>query len=812
MRYMFVLMLVMGIAILPAIVVNHISPATFETDLTTEIRIEVIQGVSYISETYLMYRPETYGDFSSVLMEHEVQDSLWISGYLPVTTAPTRGYEYYFKFQMIDGSVETLPVSEPEKNAYLIQPNIKTGDLSKEIILLNSEGKVRSSDGLVIAVSWLALEELIDNRTVNLIVNGKNVTQKAYIGSSMLLYRDATPKAGLTSYFVTAKTKDGKEFHSNTWTSDVIATGNPFNLPMNMKGTFRTGTNVYATAHDSTSTFGNDRDDGWADLEMLGYYKDLKLQAYSHLSTLQNSNIQNVNRFRMGIILPFWDTYFGDYSPYLTNLTMSNKNIRGIFTKLHSKNVAFTFTHGEILRTVESNEYLSPVTRDTIYVPGVFKQETIAARIQLGPDNGFYVGMTTTRNRDVISSLDSLDIFINESSGAVQRAFPKDNLVLSMDARLTIPKYNFVLGWEGAGSLFNANTYPGPFTQEDLSEYLDSTNVSINPADFQDIFVINTNMQPIPMSDKFPNPKSFLAWQVYLRNYLKNNMLNVSYSETGPSYRALSTTNTQRDVTQWQVSDQFTYRQFLFLGGGLSQNKDNMYKSKLETNIYNNFYIQGMVRIQQYPYLLASFTDSYSKNERNAEISALTDSTTEYSPYSPYKRNSRVYSFTLGYEFNNLPIAPSTVDFSWRTGNDYDKRQEPSKLLVKEYNYLTNNFSLGVRSRFKAIPLRTQFTLSNGKQDNTVSDITNSNINFVLKGEYWFWKNRIKPWIEYNTSILCGDQDSQAYNNIGFGVEANPFDYTTVSTSLGWRIYNNDDANNADYTTTAWHLVVAQRF
>lgn len=806
MRYALLVMVLISASWLSALVINHIPPSSFETDMTTEVRIEVIQGIAYISEAYLMYREHKSGEFISARMELESKESLWWRGYLPVTASPSSPYEYYFRFQLIDGSLETLPVFEPERNAYLLQPRIKPGDLTKDFILVSTEGTVRSGDGLVIAVSWFALEEAIDVQTVNLYLNGKNVTPRAYVGSSMLLYRDSSPKAGVYTYFLSAKTKDGQDFHSNTWSTVVISSGGMFNLPMNLQGTFRTGTSVYATANESPNTFGRDKDDGWANLELLGYHKNLQLQAYSHLSTRQNENSQHVNRFKLGVLFPFWSTYIGDYSPYLTHFTMSNRNVRGLFTKLHSRNAGISFTHGEMVRGIDGRQVIDPETKETTYTAGTFKQEAIAARIQLGPDNGLYFGITTARNRDIVSSLDSIYVFKAGQTEPIQQAFPKDNLVLSMDARLTLPKQNIIIGVEGAGSLYNSNTYNGAISQSGLEEYLD-TDIPFNPAAYEDIFIINTNMNPLPMSSDFRDPSSFLAWQAYLRNVFMNNMLNVNVTQVGSSFRSLSSSNAQRDVTQWSVFDQYTFRQYLFLGGGISRNKDNLSKSKIETNVFDNYYVQAMLRLPRYPYLLASYTNSNSKNEPNSQIVVSDDAL-----YNPYKRKSNVLSFTLGREFTELPVAVNNVDVGWRIGRDYAKTRDFSKALVKQYDYNTDNVSLSVSSRFVDIPLRTQVSVSYGTQENTVPDTGNNNLSFLMRGEYGLLKNRLKPWAEYRITSLSGDQDAQAYNYINLGLEARPLDTTSITTTLGWQIYNNDDKDNVDYTTTSWHLVITQRF
>lgn len=807
MKCMLIVLLLTFTSMLCAVVANHIPPAGFGAEQATELRVEIIQGIDEIYEAAIMYRIQDSETFQSIIMDRETPDSYWFRGSLPVTSAPDKAYEYYFKFTLNSGIVETMPVIEPEQHLFIVQPKAKAGDLSEDFILLSEQDAISARDGFIIAVSWYALEGLFVKNSINLYINGKNVTKRAEVGSFMLLYKDANPKPGVTTYYVTARTADGQDIFSKTWMTVIKASGQINVLPMNLRGTFNTGTNIFTTANDSTAyTFGSDRDDGWANLEMYGDYKDLQLRSYTYLSTLQNEDTQNVNKFRLGVLLPYWETYIGDYSPFMGNLTMSNRNIRGFYTRIHSRNVSWSFAHGEVVRKTDGNETTNPITKEVEYSAGVFKQEAIASRIQFGQDKGFYMGFTTTRNRDIISSLDSKYILKTTATDITQMVFPKDNLVLSMDARLTIPAQNIVLGFEGAGSLYNNNTLPGPMTKDELSDYIGS-DVDVSPETFQDIFIFNTNMQPLPMSKDFDDPTSFIAWQAYLRNFYWNNMINLSYTQVGPSFRALSTSYMQNDATQWLISDQYTYKQYLFVSGGVSQIKDNLTKTKMETNTYNNFYSQIMFRYPKYPYLLLAYTKSSGKNEVNDEI-VLTDSTL----YSPYKRNSNVFSLGLGHDFDMLPIAPTSVDIGWRTGTDDEKRAVSGKSLDKLYEFGTDNIYITFSSRFIEFPLKTQLTISNSIQDNVVEKEKNNNFNYLMRGEYWLMQNRIKPWAEYRITALGGDQDQQSYNYVTFGVDARPFVNTNVSSSLGWQIYNNNDQQNVDYTTTAWHLSVTQRF
>jgi hypothetical protein len=44
------------------------------------------------------------------------------------------------------------------------------------------------------------------------------------------------------------------------------------------------------------------------------------------------------------------------------------------------------------------------------------------------------------------------------------------------------------------------------------------------------------------------------------------------------------------------------------------------------------------------------------------------------------------------------------------------------------------------------------------------------------------------------------------------GADARPLESTTISTSVGWTSYKNDDLQDRDYVITAWHLNVSYRF
>lgn len=803
MKYILLLALVFCLAILPAIVVNHIPPLGFEPNQQQEIKLEVLQNWTELTEAVMYFRVQDTANYEQIIMVKEIPEGPWLSANLPVTTSPDKGYEYYFKFTMQNGSVETLPMVEADLRPYLINPQAKTGEETAGFILLSDDPIIMAKDGYTLAVSWFALDGDVDNATIAVFVNGKDVTNRTELSTNVLLYLDKAPRPGQTTAFVTAKTIDGKELHSATWTTVIKASGDITTLPMNLRGSVNAGTSVYTSEQDSSAVaFGSDTDDGWASVDLYGDYKKLSLNAYSYISTLENAQAQAVNRYRFGFMLPMWETYAGDYAPNITTLTMSNKNLRGLYSSFNSSYFGMTLAHGEMLRAVDGTKYMDGDS--TRYNPGTFKQEALAARMRLGNEKGFYLAFNTTRNRDIITSLDRQ--YVVEDT--TQIAFPVDNLVFSMDARLNMPGQNTMLGIEGAGSLYNRNTLPGAMTKDELTTYLgDNTDAPIDPSNFEDFFIINTNMQPLPISGSIKDPLAFAAWTAYYRSFWFNNLLNISYSHVGASYKALSANYLQQDATQLAITEQYNYKQFFFITGGFNQTKDNLAKHQLETNTFDSYFAQGLVRIPKYPYLSIAYTGSKGKNEKNDKIDS-----DDVSLYNPYKRASQQIAVGLGYDFEMLPVAPTNLSVGYKLGNDNEQRLDILGRFADVYDNDNSNISLNLTSKFIAIPLKTQLSLSSNQQDANQADESKSNMNLMAKGEYRLLQNRVLPWVEFRTTSLGGDQQSQAYNYFTLGVLARPLPDTNIETSLGWKSYNNNDRANVNYDTTTWRLNLSQRF
>ncbi len=801
MKQLLVLAALLWLASLPALVVNHVPPLGYESGRQQELRLEVLQGWSELAEGTLYYREQGGSWYQQSKLSRESPDGPWLTGVLPAA-APGRGYEYYFQFALANGDVATLPVAEAASRPFRLDPRSGLGEEEAAFVLLSDEPAIPASGGYVLAVSWYALEDELDLATLQVFVNGKNVNGRAVIGDNALVYRDAHPRPGQTTAYLTARTKGGRSLYSATWVTQIKASGRGSELPLNLRGAVNAGANVYVSAKDPGAVvWGSDKDDAWASLELNSEYKKLAVSAYSYLSTLDKDQPQSVNRYRLGLALPGWESYLGDYAPDLSKLTMSNKNLRGIYSSLATRGFGLTLALGEMLRAVEGDAYEEAGAQK--YGAGTFKQEALALRMRVGSEQGFSLAFSGTRNRDIISSLDTMYV----QDGGAQIAFPRDNLVLGSEARLNLPAQNTVLGLEGAFSLYNKNTLTGALSQSELGSYL-GEDADIDPQQFEDIFIINTHVQPLPISGTIKHPFPFSAWTAYARSLWFNNLMNLSYSRVGPYYRALSAGYLHNDAATLSFTDQFNYKQYLFLTAGLTNIRDNLAKHQLETNHYTSYFGQLLLSLPGYPHFSLAYSGNLGSNEPNARIDSL-----GVDLYNPYRKSSHQLALGIGYAFQRLPVAPSIVELGWRLEHYGEERQEAlARNWTETYDNTNTNVSLSLSSKFDALPLKTQISFAYNQQELVVEEQKKSNLSLMLRGEYRLYRELLQPWVEFRSSWLGGDQDSQNYNYFTLGLLATPWPDTNVSASLGARIYSNADQEDVDYLSTTLRLALSQRF
>lgn len=788
-------MLLLIVTAMFGITALHVPPRNYVVGEDLSIRVEIEYGLEELKEVRIRYRAVGAKDYMVEAMQQDAPGSIWFVGSIPAKNMADNDIEYYIEFIKTNLEVEMMPVEDGINRPYQVSAGAMKGKREPGFVLLSTEEDVEQSDGYLLAVSFFSIAEQVDTKSIKVWVGGKDVTKRAIITDNAIVYRDPGARAGVVKAVVTASI-DGKEVQSDTWVTEV--SGRRSRTPFEFRGRFSYATNLYDLKYKEPITQDtvtqNDRDHA-AWLDMYSTYGILNSFTNLYVSSYEDRNQQPVNRYSFGFQLPALKVVAGDSSPSISPLTMYNRNLRGIYGALNAKYLGAEFALGEMVR---KTEYM-PQTGAGV---STFKQEAIGARLRLGMENGFMLGLNATRNRDIISSLDPMYYIYSGAAGdTLFSATPKDNIVLSADLRLSIPDQNVLLGVELAGSMLNRNTYDGPLTSAEIEEYVEGFDF-VNPEDLADLFVINKNMEPLIPS------KANTAWNAYFRTYFWNNFFNISYSVTGPAFNALSTYAQQNDTAVFSFTDQFNLGRFLLLSGGYNRTTDNYSNTKNETNQFDTWFVQGIVRFPRLPYLKASYHTTDSKNINNEEVQQEAD-------FVPYTRKANSISVGLGYNVEQIRILPSQLDITYRMGKD---NSETNALL--DYENFNNSFNVSMNNRLLIFPLRTQFVFSIANQEREMIDpltvdlstLKNDNFTLFAKASYELFKKKLIPYAHYRMVNLTGDQADQSYNYSTLGLEAYPIRDMSISTEVGMKSYANEDNSLLDTDLLTWRLLFTQRF
>ncbi|MCB5253370.1 MAG: hypothetical protein RBR69_01900 [Candidatus Cloacimonadaceae bacterium] len=776
-----------------AVAVIHIPPTDTSPGSDLELLLEITQGGQEVANIDISYRLSSEEKWSNEPMHQDAPDSPYWRGIIPKDAIGHDKVEYRFEMKLHSGATAYVPERDSMQPNYILNPLTPGGTLSKDFVLLSDESSISADEGYVLAVSFLGLIADLDIRSIKVIVDGRDVTKQAQISNSVLVYRQDLPREGIMKAVVKANVK-GKQIYSDTWITQILPGTFKRGLPFTYRGSVNFSTNIYDVSGDNSDIKAAENDfRTWADL--YGNYGVLDMQANLLVSSLEDSNMQPVNRYTFGLQLPSLDLYLGDYSPNLSKYSLSGKNLRGFHARLFGRYLELAVSHGE---SVRKTQFQNEAEKG-----GTFKQEAFGAKLRLGDEDGFRIAFTGSRHRDVVSSLAQEYYRYEDAQGdTVYTVMAKDNAVLSVDARLNVPDQHVIMGIEMAGSLYNSNTIPGVISDAELEEYGLDTQIGsfdLDPSDFSDLFVMNKNMEP------FQPSKANLAWTAYLRMYVLNNFLNFEYSETGSAFYALGVYAQPVDSKVFTITDHMNFGRLLSISGSYTSTQDNLMKHRSESNTYCNINAQAILRVPKMPYLKASYYSNTGENKLN---SAIADSSYTFAPFN---RDSNGMSFGLGYDFVQIPYVPTLFDISYRLGSDFSEIDAETGLSPLSDNE-NSGISFSMNNRFTNIPLRTQLSYVNSQNSDILQDMDYANSSIFLKADYSFLSGKIKPYVSFRTTSLSKDYEAQNYKNYNLGVESYPMKDMTVSADLGLRSYINDDTRDQDYSSTSFRLCLTQRF
>lgn len=295
-----------------------------------------------------------------------------------------------------------------------------------------------------------------------------------------------------------------------------------------------------------------------------------------------------------------------------------------------------------------------------------------------------------------------------------------------------------------------------------------------------------------------------MAWLLYLRSYFWNNMISAQYAQTGSAFNALGSSYQKPDSKVISISDQLNISRYLVLSGSFNLSTDNLMEHKQDTTTLLSYNLQSLLRIPKLPYLKAAYYASQSENEANKKIIST--------PIDIFTSTSSALSFGIGYNLSQIPVVPTQLDISYRIGSDNYEKEDTLAVVQKLAENESNGLNITMLNRFANYPLTLQFALALNNQENLLSSLKNKNQNLLMGAAYSFLQNRLKPYLNYRSIGLGGDQGKQNYGYFSLGLEAYPTSSLVLNTSLGLQNYNNKADSNKDFDNFIWRVLLTQRF
>ncbi len=786
-RIFLIIFLIFCLQILTAeITPYHELPISFKTHEAPIIELEIQIGFNEIDKVYVYFREAGTLTFYELEMMKGTETDPYFRAALNDASEYTTELEYYFEIVDINELRTSFPEMQPQINPFRVAYE-KPQEFSDSFVKLSPDSELSDlTEDFIIAISYFSITDEVEEGSIKMTLNGEDITENAKISKNLILYKDLNKLPGNYTYQVSAVLKNGKMINSEKWFTKIkeVKFEMPWNLTGNAVGTYY---GYSESVNDETGNEGN------LLINMSGSQKWLRTKLKLFISSLETKYAQPVNRYKISLLTPHFDLIAGDHSPDFGSFVVNNKNIRGIHTNLHFKFFRLLLSYGQNKRSIEGDE-----TAPDVYSAGTFKRNTAAMRMEIGSKKSFLWGLNVAKNKDSIKSLDEKYYLQDDNGEITTLTTPADNLILGIDTRLALINQRLVWGTEVALSLYNSNIIGGALSNDDLDSLGLDADLPIDPADFEDIFILNEYVQP------FMPGMTNLAYKTYLRGFIRSNsvsnLITLSYSGIGASYNSLSSSYLQNDSQIIGIYDNLS-----LLNNRLSLNlsfnilSDNLESQNEITNKSLNYSTQLLYKPVDYPYFRVGFNNNTSNNDADS-TNAIDVQTTNI-------------NFGIGYEVETISFAPTHFSLGFYNSSIKDKEFET-------YDYKKNNVSLTAKSKFTELPLVTTFSLSFNMNDDKIFDSISGtdleakyNYNSIyLKGAMIFYEDKLRPFIDFKHTFFGGDAESQATQLLNLGTYYYFTPNTFACTDIGMKFYQNNDVEDSNYSTSNWRLKIGQKF
>ncbi len=758
------------------------------------VSVSVMQNIEDIEYAFFYYRAVGKESFTMIQANQDGGTATDFNAELPLSAYCDTGLEFYFEAETKDKVKVSLPRFNPEQHPYPV--GILCDKSSSELLILSPETEHDAEEDFVFSVSYFSVQDDIDLESMKILFDGKDYTSRSTITDNMMVLIVPSVKPGMHSCEMQVRLKDGTLLLTGKHLTKVFSDKKVFELPFQLNGDATFRSNIFSVTKDDNSNLSNKDNDASFNLNLYsrssnahqkGFWYDFRGNFYR--DSKQNETTQRFNRIKFDMEIPFLRVIMGDYTPNYSSYNMNNSNIYGVHAELDYHFIKIMYSTGENRRAIKDDENLH----------STFARDMHALRLELGTDRSKYTaflwGLHFSQTRDDVNSLDDEHYLFYADSDTTQTAFPEDNLVLGSDFILSLPSQRSSMGAEVAISFYNSNITDGAFSSEEMEDRFDFNSVDIlafdfeiDPENYEDLIIINENLQP------YKPGMSSVALKAFVNPYLLHNDISVEYEEIGSGFKSLSTSGLQNDISKLSISDKINIKNMVHLYGGYNKNQDNLSEQKATTTTFNRYFGQLVFQYHDVTSLNLNFDTSSNIGE---------DDETEVEQFNQKSVNMSVGA---NYFWKQLTFAPTRFNVTYSNSKNTDE-------LDDVYEITLNNVNFTMLNKFATFPLTTKLYYGWSNSESIVLDeTTDTGSNSIgIRSEYGFFDNKLVPYTDLKFVMLSGDEE-QSFNYFNIGAKYKPWAKTKIATNLRLKNYTNDTIEDINYNEFNWNFYISQRF
>ncbi len=832
----------------------HSPPREVVMDVPILIESIIEDNTSDVERVRVFYRVAG----QSAYLEEEMLEYMGVfKANIPAEYVTESGVEYLIVAEFSDGSMAAFPEADPynvpmflsaQRRVESVGMNeialreIQGGIPSNVIILGPEEGEIVASEEVIIAVSLFNTPD-VDLKSITLELDDVSILEYTEIAEDLIVARPKNVQPGMHTIKLNMANHIGDSYSTVIWHFTVVRTVAQARRIFNYSGRVTAQTS-------SLQVRGIRQNIHYVRANANGSFDWLSFTAKGFLSSQEDPDRQPRNRLMAGLKTTYFDLFFGDVNPQLSEFTLRGKRVRGLEAHLKLKYFNVHFVTGESERAIPGMISSIPdtISQGLQYKRSgyTYSRKVIGIRPYFGTGRHFQFGLSLLKALDDtlsvkkeyggISEIDNT--FIN--MGGVNK--PKDNIVLGTDFTISIDNRRFVWKSDAAFSYLNRDISDGPLTLRDLDTFapgdslendtlsfgefnIPLSDIPIDPGDISNIFIINQNLSPllpiVPDSNGVVGLKEFLnmpstAFKTALTLNYFNNFVVLKYQRVGPEFNSLGNPFMRSDIQGVSLSDKIRlFSNKIFITLNYDQIRDNLLENKPATTTTSSF----AAGFRLYPGEgLPSINFNTRHYSRSNDITEL-DTSYYYDDYGNVIEDSLKLSdkreknmtirqniqishlIELGGVKNNISVTYVNSERS----DGLDNR--PAGFTFNSVS--TSMIRFGVSSVYP-FPLKTNLNISTNKNESGLSSKPIEFVTLSMRGQYDFFDAALSAIAGYQMTNASGLVDF-TQNNMYI---AGHFKFLKINQVRGRLSYTriNDRTGNENFNDVSFMMTYSISF